>query len=97
MRHVVAERGCTVCHRESASPRGPEDALPLAPGWREIAARYRGRADAEEALTRIVIEGADPGDRHWKDRIDFAAMRGNAPGVTPDEARALVRWILSQP
>ena len=97
LRHVAAERGCTVCHRESASPRGPEDSLPLAPSWREIAARYRGRADAEEALTRIVIEGADPGDRHWKDRIDFAAMRGNAPGVTPDEARALVRWILSRP
>jgi cytochrome c551/c552 len=97
MQRVAADRGCTLCHREATSPRAPGDAVPLAPSWREVAARHRGRADAEERLTRIVVEGADPGDRHWKNRIEFAAMRGNAPGVTPDEARALVRWILSQP
>jgi cytochrome c551/c552 len=97
MRQVVAGRGCTLCHRDAPSPRGPEDASPLAPSWREIAARYRGRADAEEALTRVVIEGADPMDRHWKNRIEFTRMGANAPGVSPDEARALVRWILSQP
>jgi cytochrome c551/c552 len=97
MRRVVSGRGCTLCHREAPSPRGPEDASPLAPSWREIAARYRGRADAEEMLTRIVIEGADPRERHWKNRIEFTKMTGNSPGVSPDEARALVRWILSLP
>ncbi len=95
MRQVVAGRGCTLCHREAPVARGPEDASPLAPSWREIAARYRGRADAEEALTRVVIEGADPIDRHWKNRIEFTKMGANAPGVSPDDARALVRWILS--
>ncbi len=100
IRHVEAERlerfaadsGCTFCHREGAAPR--DGRAPLAPSWAEIAARYRGRPDAETVLTRVVIEGADPADRHWKDRVEFTAMRGNEPGISPDEARALVRWIL---
>jgi cytochrome c551/c552 len=97
MRHTASDRGCTLCHRESPAPREPGDAAPLAPSWREIAARYRGRPDAEQRLTQVVIEGADPADRHWKDRVDFIQMRANAPHVTPDEARSLVRWILSLP
>jgi cytochrome c551/c552 len=96
LRRLAGERGCTLCHR-AAPPRETDAGTPLAPSWREIAARYRGRADAETALTRIIIAGADPSDRHWKNRLDFAAMQGNQPRVTPDEARALVRWILSSP
>ena len=71
--------------------------MPLAPSFREIAARYRGRAGAEEQLTHIVIEGADPSERHWKGRLEFNRMGANAPNVTPDEARSLVRWILATP
>jgi hypothetical protein len=92
MRRMAADYGCSLCHR--AAPAAREAAgTPLAPTWREIAARYRGR-DAEADLTRIVMEGADPAERHWKDRQDFIAMGANAPRVGPDEARALVRWIL---
>ena len=97
LRVLAGERGCTLCHRGVPAPREADSALPLAPSWTEIAARYRAQPDAEEKLTRTVIEGADPADRHWKDRQDFVRMGGNAPHVTPDEARALVRWILSTP
>ncbi|MGZ5072917.1 MAG: DUF2950 family protein, partial [Usitatibacter sp.] len=97
MRQAATDRGCGLCHRESPAPRSAQEGVPLAPSWREIAARYRGRPDAEEHLTHVVIEGADPADRHWKDRVEFIRMQGNAPQVTPDEARALVRWILSLP
>jgi cytochrome c551/c552 len=91
-RRMAGEHGCTLCHREAPAP--PETAgTPLAPSWREIAARHRGR-DAEAELTRVVMEGADPAARHWKGRHDFTAMGANAPRVAPDEARALVRWIL---
>jgi cytochrome c551/c552 len=89
------QRGCTFCHRAAPSAAEAEGALPVAPSWREIASRYRGRPGAEAELAAIVIEGADPTDLHWTRRLDFAAMRGNAPQVSPAEARALARWILS--
>lgn len=95
MRHLAGELACSLCHREAPMPRDSDGAMPLAPSWAQIAERYRARDDAEERLTRIVIEGADPGERHWKDRLEFTKMGGNAPRVSPDEARALVRWILS--
>jgi cytochrome c551/c552 len=94
---LASERGCTLCHREAPAARQAGDAPPLAPSWRDIAARYRGTPDAETRLTRTVLEGADPKDRHWKDRLDFTQMGVNAGHVAPDEARALVRWILSTP
>ena len=94
---LASARGCTVCHRDEATLRSLDGSVPLAPSWRAIAARYRGEGDAEERLTRIVIEGADPADRHWKDRIEFTAMRGSEESLTPGEARALVRWILASP
>ena len=92
VRRMASDYGCTLCHRDSPGPREAAGA-PLAPSWRDIAARYRSR-DAETELTRLVMEGADPGERHWKDRHDFTSMGANAPRVTPDQARALVRWIL---
>jgi len=97
MHRLAVDRGCTLCHRDAPVPREQGEAPPLAPSFAEIAARYRAQAGAEQSLTHVVIEGADPSDRHWKDRADFVRMGGNAPRVTPDEARALVRWILSTP
>ncbi|HET7730938.1 MAG TPA: hypothetical protein VFK48_12980 [Usitatibacter sp.] len=43
----------------------------------------------------MVTQGADASQRHWKDRLEFARMQGNAPRVSEKEARSLVRWILS--
>jgi len=94
MASLAGSLACTLCHREAPAPREAGDAPPLAPTFREIASRYRHDPKAEERLTHEVIEGIDPADRHWKDRADFTRMGANAPRVTPDEARALVRWIL---
>ncbi len=96
MRHLAGERGCTVCHREAPTQRDADEALPLAPSWREIAARYRGRAGAEERLAHTVVGGADPSRSHWKGRLEFNRMDAN-PKLTREEARRLVRWILSSP
>ena len=93
MRKLASEQGCTLCHRDAPAPRDVAG-TPMAPSWREIAARYRGR-DAEAELARIVMQGADSAHPHWKDRHDFAAMGANTPRIAPDEARAIVRWILS--
>ncbi len=92
---IVADHGCTVCHREALSARATDDAPPLAPTWREIATRYRGDAAAQSRLARVVLEGADPGPPHWKGRLEFNTMGANAPRVTPEQARDVARWILS--
>ena len=92
MAKLAGDLACTVCHREA---RVADAGLALAPSWSDIATRYHGKLAAEEKLTHVVIEGADPQDRHWKDRADFTQMGANAPRISPDEARALVRWILS--
>lgn len=94
MANLAGTLACTLCHRQDPVPRQAGDAPPLAPTFREIASRYRHDPQAEERLTHEVIEGIDPADRHWKDRADFTRMGANAPRVTPDEARALVRWVL---
>jgi cytochrome c len=94
MRALAELRGCSFCHREAPAAAG-HDALPIAPSWREIAARYGGRPGAEAELIRVVMEGANPAERHWTRRVEFAAMRGNAGQISADEARTLVRWILA--
>jgi cytochrome c551/c552 len=95
MRHLAGELGCTVCHRDPSPTQAADPATPLAPSWHEIATRYRGQPGAEARLMRIVTQGSDTRHSHWRDRLEFATMEGNARRVSPDEARALVRWILS--
>ena len=95
MAKLAADLACNLCHRQQPAPRETGETRALAPSFAEIAARYRHDAQAEERLTHEVIEGIDPADRHWKDRVEFTSMGANAPRIAPDEARALVRWILS--
>jgi cytochrome c551/c552 len=92
-RQLATERGCMLCHAEIGAP--VIQTPPAAPSFRDIAARYRNRADAEEVLTRTVINGSSPDERHWARSAAFASMLPNEQEATPDEARTLVRWILS--
>ena len=57
MSGLAEERGCTFCHREGPAAEA-NGALPLAPSWREIATRYRGRVGAvaeARALARWIL------------------------------------------
>ena len=92
-RRLAGERGCTVCHQVAPSAKGADAATPLAPSFREIGERYRADPSAEERLTHVIQQGADPADVHWRGRAEFTSMRA-ASNVSPDEARAIVRWIL---
>lgn len=96
-RRDAGDLGCTVCHRQATPPRTDAGAPPLAPSFDDIAARYRGKPGAEARLTRVVLQGEGPGERHWKDRLEFTSMGANAPRVSEARARKLVRWILSTP
>lgn len=94
LRRLSGERGCTLCHRAEPPAPGADAGTPLAPSWREIAERYRGKPGADKRLAAIVRGGADRAERHWKDRAEFNEMRDN-PRVSAAEANALVRWILA--
>lgn len=95
-RQRMGEAGCTVCHRDASDAPGAQATPPLAPSFAEIAARYRDVPGAEERLARIVVQGGDPGERHWKERLGYVEMGANAPRVTLEEARAHARWILRE-
>lgn len=94
--HALARsRGCYLCHSQEDRP-GAAPRLPLAPSWRAIAQEYRGKADAEERLARIVLSGMGPrpGDEHWRGKVALADMPPNDYHLTALEAREIVRWLL---
>ena len=59
----------------------------VGPGYKDIAAKYAGHKDAVARLAEKVIKG---GSGAWGQ----IPMPANA--VTPDEAKTLVTWVLSQ-
>lgn len=96
---LASAKGCYLCHRAEPAKRNPDDLLPYAPSWRDIALRYRHQKDAEDRLTQIVLEGSgnDGKDRHWKGKVSEVGMLPNMQEIDEDQARKLVRWILSFP
>lgn len=59
----------------------------VGPGYKDIAAKYAGQKDAVARLAEKVIKG---GSGAWGQ----IPMPANT--VTPDEAKTLVTWVLSQ-
>lgn len=95
MRELARRAGCSLCH-EVPARAGALNPRPLAPGWGQIAERYRGDPRAEERLTRTVLGGTGPllSDRHWRTKVFFSEMPNNDVQISAAEARALVSWIL---
>ena len=96
MYQLASERGCMTCHGLLPSPKRTDGLPPIAPPWREIAARYRDDPGASERLTRTVLAGSNPASRHWAGKVSDVTMPPNAGVVTEAEARALVNWLLVQ-
>ena len=59
----------------------------VGPAYKEVAAKYKGQKDAVAKLSEKVIKG---GSGVW------GTMPMPANNVTPDEAKTLVTWVLSQ-
>jgi cytochrome c len=72
--------GCTACHSVEAKVVGP--------GFREIAAKYRGDAAAETKLTAKVRQG---GSGAWG-QVPMPPAPAN---VKDEDIQVLVKWILS--
>ena len=64
--------GCLNCHDVSAKKVGP--------AFKDIAAKYKGKADAEATLVAKISKG----EGHPKTK------------ASPDDAKSLVKWVLSQ-
>ena len=64
---LARDRGCLVCHQVGGGAPPVAQALPAAPSFHDIAARYRKDPNAVDRLAAIVVHGTQ-GDngRHWK-------------------------------
>ena len=97
MNDLASEKGCYLCHRAEPGKPGPNELLPPAPSWIEIARKYHGQKDAQDRLTEIVLSGSGRGgkERHWQGKVRDAGMLPNVKELDEDQARQLVQWILS--
>lgn len=77
---LATAKNCMACHAVDKKVVGP--------GYKEVAAKYAGQKDAPAKLAAKVIAG---GKGVWGPM----PMPAN-PQVSPDEAKKLVAWVLSQ-
>lgn len=92
---LAQRKGCTACHDVGGGHSSLDDSLPIGPSWQEVAARYAGQPGAERRLVRTLRQGSNPARTHWRGEVSGRAMPAQGPQLTADEARRLVRWILS--
>jgi cytochrome c len=97
MEPFARNAGCFACHHIDAGAKGPNGLPPIGPAWRDVANKYRGNPDAEDALTHTVMTGSNPYASHWKGKVSGLAMPPNAAVISETDARRLVHWILALP
>ena len=79
-RKLAQKSGCFACHTIEKKLVGP--------AWKDIAAKYRGQKDAE---AKLIIKVAKGGGGVW----GATPMPPNAPRVSENDIKSLVRFILS--
>ena len=77
---LATAKNCMACHAVDKKLVGPS--------YKDVAAKYAGQQDAVEKLSAKVIKG---GSGVWGP----IPMPANAQ-LTPDEAKKLVAWIMTQ-
>lgn len=97
MDELASAKGCYLCHRAKPAKRNPDDLLPYAPSWQDIAQKYARQTDAEDRLTQIVLEGSGNNGKqqHWKGKVSDVGMLPNMQEINESQAKRLVHWILS--
>lgn len=70
---LAKSAGCTKCHEMDKTKKG-------APGYKEMAAQYKGKADAEATILKKIN---DPNGDHPNMK------------AKPEEIQTVVKWILS--
>lgn len=95
MLQLASTSGCLTCHSVEPGKTGPNGIAPVGPAWQEVAAKYKGQADAEAKLLQTVLHGSNPYESHWKGKVSGLAMPPNEVAITEENATKLVHWILS--
>jgi cytochrome c len=70
---LAKSSGCLNCHAVDATKK-------VGPGFKDIAAKYKGKADAEATITAKLAAGTG-----------HPAVK-----TSPDDLKSLVKWVLSQ-
>jgi cytochrome c len=75
---IAKAGGCATCHTLDAKKKGPS--------YKEIAAKYKGKAGAEAKLTEGAVNGyeMENGKKHPKSK------------TSEEDTKTLVKWILTQ-
>ena len=68
---LAKSAGCATCHAADTKKVGPS--------YKDIAKKYKGKADAEATLTKAIVEGKGH----------------PASKAKPDDVAKLVKWVLS--
>lgn len=78
---LAQKNGCMVCHGVDKKVMGPS--------YKDVAAKYKGQADAEAKLVDKVKKG---GSGVWGPM----PMPANSPRVSDADIKTLVKWVLAQ-
>jgi cytochrome c len=68
---LAKSAGCATCHATDAKKVGPS--------YKDIAKKYKGKADAEATITKAIVDGKGH----------------PASKAKPDDVAKLVKWILA--
>ncbi|HMA00487.1 MAG TPA: hypothetical protein VKP66_21295 [Steroidobacteraceae bacterium] len=92
---LATHSGCLTCHSINPVSSSDPGIKPVGPAWADVARKYKDQKGAAQKLTATVMQGSNPYASHWKGKVTGLAMPPNAVAIHRDEARQLVRWILS--
>lgn len=77
---AVAKSKCAMCHSIEKKIVGP--------AWKDVAAKYKGQADAEKTLVSHITKGGSFG---WK----FGMMPPRGMGANDEQIASLAKFILT--
>ena len=73
---LAKDKGCLGCHAVDAKKMGP--------AFKEVSAKYKGKADAEAAVTGTLKSGKAPSGKSHP-----------VAKASDDEMKGLAKWVLS--
>ncbi len=78
---ALKDNGCTKCHAVDKSKKGP--------AYQKVAAKYKGKADAEAKLVQFLTTGP-------KVKLDDGSEEEHKALKDAAVAKELAKWVLSQ-
>ena len=83
---LATKSGCMACHKVDAKLVGP--------AFQDVAKKYKA-ADEAKLIDRVIKGTAATGGQVWKEINGGAVPMPPNASVKPDDAKALIKWILA--